>query len=100
VSGGARLVVALAIVATTLGALAPAAGAHATLERTSPERGAVLETPPKEVTLAFDEPVEAAFGALRVFDAKGTPVTTGALRRPRDRGSRSRSRSSPTAPTP
>jgi copper transport protein len=42
----------------------------------------VLGTSPKEVTLAFDEPVEAAFGALRVFDARGTPVTTGALRRP------------------
>ena len=81
-SGGTRLVVVLAIVATGLGALAPAAGAHATLEQSHPERGAVLQTPPKEVALSFDEPVEAAFGALRVFDAKGNPVTTGALRRP------------------
>ena len=81
-SGGARLVVVLALVATALGALAPAAGAHATLEQSSPERGAVLQTPPKAVALSFDEPVEAAFGALRVFDAKGNPVTTGALRRP------------------
>ncbi len=79
---GARLGVALAIAATALGALAPAAGAHATLEQTSPERGAVLETPPNEVALGFDEPVEAAFGALRVFDGKGKQVKTGPLRRP------------------
>src|SRR3954451_6203234 len=78
---GARLGVALAVAATALGALAPAAGAHATLEQTHPERGAVLETPPNEVTLAFDEPVEAAFGALRVFDDKGTQVKTGRRRR-------------------
>ena len=86
-SGGARLVVALAIVATALGALAPAAGAHATLERTYPARGAVLETPPKEVALGFDEPVEAAFGALRVFDGRGKQVKTGPLRRPGDKSS-------------
>ena len=79
---GPRLGVALAIAATALGALAPAAGAHATLEQTHPERGAVLETPPKEVSLGFDEPVEAAFGALRVFDGKGKQVKTGPLRRP------------------
>ena len=82
---GARLGVALAIAATALGALAPAAGAHATLEQTHPERGAVLETPPNEVSLGFDEPVEAAFGALRVFDGKGKQVKTGPLRRPGDK---------------
>ena len=97
-SGGARLVVALAIVATGLGALAPAAGAHATLEQSHPERGAVLETPPKEVALGFDEPVEAAFGALRVFDAKGQAGEDGAAAADRARelgarGRRSRARS-------
>jgi copper transport protein len=79
----ARIVVVLALVAAAAASVAPAAGAHAMLERSSPERGAVLERPPGQVTLAFDEPVEAAFGALRVFDAKGDEVRTGPLRKPR-----------------
>jgi copper transport protein len=82
VSIRARLALGLALAAAAAGAAAPAASAHATLETTSPERGAVLEKPPEQVTLGFDEPVEAAFGAVRVFDASGTQVRTGPLRRP------------------
>ena len=78
-----RIVVVLALTVAAAGTVAPTAGAHATLERTSPERGAALRTTPGQVTLAFDEPVEAAFGALRVFDAKGDQVRTGPLRKPR-----------------
>ncbi len=84
---GARLGVALAVAATALGALSPVASAHATLERTSPERGAVLEQPPEEVVFGFDEPVEAAFGAVRVFDGRGRQLKTGPLRRPGGRSS-------------
>ncbi len=62
---------------------APAAAqAHATLERTAPAQGATVAEPPREVEFHFSEPVEASFGALRVFDAAGDEVQSGELLRP------------------
>jgi methionine-rich copper-binding protein CopC len=66
-----RLLAALLTALAVAVALPAAASAHATLEASTPERGAVLERPPATVTLRFDEPVEIAFGAIKVFDAKG-----------------------------
>jgi copper transport protein len=64
-------------------ALAPASAlAHATLEASSPERGAKLDAVPAQVVLRFDEPVEASFGALRVFDQAGREVQSGKPFRP------------------
>jgi copper transport protein len=55
--------------------IAPAqASAHATLEGTSPARGAVVPSQPGAVIFRFDEPVEGNFGAVRVFDASGAEV--------------------------
>ena len=79
-----------AILAVTLLALALApavASAHATLEATVPARGARLARAPAQVTFRFDESVEASFGALRVFDARGHQVQTGAAFHPGGRGS-------------
>ena len=56
----AAILVALAVV--------PAAGAHARLITTEPANDAVLEQSPRFVLLRFDEPVETAFGAIRVYD--------------------------------
>jgi copper transport protein len=76
-----RRALALAVVAL---ALAPAAaGAHARLETTSPERGVTVAAEPQTVVFRFDEPVEATFGAVRVFDASGRRVDDGRLVRPR-----------------
>jgi copper transport protein len=61
---------------------APAAGAHAILQNTVPQRGATVATQPKLVELRFDEAVEGSFGAVRVFDAEGERVETGSVRRP------------------
>src|SRR5262249_31952328 len=62
---------------------APAvASAHATLEATVPARGATLDTVPAQVVFKFDEPVEASFGALRVFDAQGKEVQAGSAFHP------------------
>jgi len=84
-----RTILAAALAAAAaLCVLAPDAGAHATLERSVPERGAVLDRPPAKVELGFDEPVEAAFGAVRVFDAAGEQVGTGPVTRPGGDGSR------------
>jgi copper transport protein len=78
-----------ALSATALGVLvlAPAAAqAHATLEATSPARGADLKTAPRAVTFMFDEPVEGNFGAVRVYDAKGRRVDDTKVVHPGGRG--------------
>ena len=69
------LAVAILVVGTT-------ATAHATLEASTPERGAKLDAVPSQVVLRFDEPVEASFGALRVFDQQGREVQAGKPFRP------------------
>ena len=75
---GRALALTLALVA-----LVPASAlAHATLEETTPQRGAQLDAAPKDVVLRFSEPVEAAFGAVRVFDASGEQIQVGDVFRP------------------
>ncbi len=64
-----------ALVAAMVCAVAPAAAsAHAILEATSPQRGAVLPHQPDAVIFRFDEPVEGNFGAVRVYDSRGNEV--------------------------
>jgi len=81
-------VIRRALVAAVLALLvAPAvASAHATLLGTSPQRGAQLKTAPAQVDFRFDEAVEAAFGALKVFDPQGNQVQTGNAFHPGGRG--------------
>jgi copper transport protein len=76
---------ALAIGVVAWAAYAAPAGAHATLQATEPARAGAVEPAPAEVVLRFDEPVEVAFGAVRVFDARGREVQEG---KPFPRGSR------------
>jgi copper transport protein len=69
--------------ALALLAVAPSSAlAHATLEASTPERGAKLDAVPQQVALRFDEAVEASFGALRVFDQSGREVQAGKPFRP------------------
>jgi copper transport protein len=65
---------ALLLALAALAVAAPAASAHATLEGTTPARGAALKAEPEQVVFRFNEPVEGTFGAVRVFDAKGARV--------------------------
>jgi copper transport protein len=65
-----------------LAAAAPASG-HAILQQTSPARGVTVEKQPKLVVFRFNEPVEGAFGAVRVFNASGERVDTGDVLRPK-----------------
>ena len=82
-----RLGLAAAVAAVGALAVAPAAAlAHASLEATSPARGADLKTAPRAVTFRFDEPVEGNFGAVRVFDAKGGRVDDNRVVHPGGRG--------------
>jgi copper transport protein len=73
-----RLVVASLVVAAALvvGAAAPA-GAHARLVEAVPADRSALDAAPSEVRLTFDEPVTAATGALRVFDAQALRIDRG-----------------------
>ncbi len=77
-----KLAVACALLAAAL-ALPATAGAHAVVVGTTPERGASVERAPERVTFRFNEPVESAFGALRVFDARGDRVDAGGTEHPR-----------------
>jgi copper transport protein len=77
---------ALAVALAALALLPQAASAHALLNATTPERGARLDAAPEQVTLRFSEPVEAEFGAVRVFDSKGREVQAGRAFHPGGRG--------------
>jgi methionine-rich copper-binding protein CopC len=45
--------------------------AHATLVGASPPQGGEVSKPPEHVRLRFNEPVDAAFDPLKVYDAQG-----------------------------
>ncbi len=62
-------------------ALPSAASAHAYLIRTSPVASGVLESPPKTVSLTYDEAVEPRFAIISVTDAAGKQQTTGPVQR-------------------
>ena len=81
------VLVAIAVLLAALAA-APAAGAHARLISTEPSNDAVLAQRPQSVLLRFDEPVETAFGAIRVYDARAHRVDSGKVERPSEREAR------------
>ena len=51
------------------------AWAHATLTSASPAKDAVVTTAPKEISLQFNEKLEAGFSNARLFDSTGREVT-------------------------
>lgn len=55
---------------------------HASLVGSTPQRGAELKASPPEVVFEFSEPVEASFGAVKVFDSAGEEVQSGEPFRP------------------
>jgi copper transport protein len=61
---------------------APDASAHAVLESSTPTAGTVLREQPDRVELRFDEPVEAALGAIKVVGGDGSRVDTATVTRP------------------
>jgi copper transport protein len=83
------VLVAVAAILVAL-VLVPVAGAHARLITTEPANDAVLEQSPRLVLLRFDEPVESAFGAIRVYDARARRVDTGEVEQPSDMQVRTR----------
>lgn len=62
-------------------AWAQPAAAHAVLLRSDPSPQSTVSDPPNSVRLEFSEPVETAFGAVRVYDVDGKRVDRGQVRR-------------------
>ncbi|MDO8362551.1 MAG: copper resistance protein CopC [Actinomycetota bacterium] len=52
--------------------------AHASLVASTPAANSVLEDPPAEIVLDFDEAIEGQLASIRVFDASGSAVELGA----------------------
>ena len=75
---------ALAATLSGLAALAVAApgAAHTELLANDPESGAVVAASPRQVRLEFSEPVQTAFGAVRVYDGQARRIDRGPLERP------------------
>lgn len=57
------------------------ASAHAALIRSAPASDQIVKTSPTTVTLTFNEPVETALGAVRVFDGNAARVDVGTTTR-------------------
>ena len=78
-----RRLAATAVVAVfALGLPAEPASAHAVLLRTDPSPQTTVTGKPGALRLVFSEPVEAVFGAVRLFDVDGERVVTGEARHP------------------
>jgi copper transport protein len=74
----------IALILASLGAaclLPSAASAHAYLEKTVPAASVVLNAPPPNVQLTYDEAVEPRFAIISVTDAQGRQETTGPAQR-------------------
>ena len=67
-----NILFATAMAAATLAS--PAAFAHAKLIASSPEANATLAAAPKQITLTFNEKVEAAFSSITLADGAGKAV--------------------------
>jgi copper transport protein len=80
VSSRRWIIAALTAVSAAL-VLPAAASAHAYLIKTSPVASGVLDTPPREAALTFDEAVEPRFAIVSVTDASGKQQTTGPAQR-------------------
>ncbi|HZO33791.1 MAG TPA: copper resistance protein CopC [Gaiellaceae bacterium] len=75
-----RVIAAFAACAVAL-ALPAAASAHAYLTKTAPAASVVLNTPPRQVSLTFDEAVEPRFAVISVTDVNAHSLTAGPLHR-------------------
>ncbi len=69
-----RLPGVLALAALWLTVCCAPAFAHARLVQETPASGASLAEPPEQVRLRFNEPVDAEFDPVKVYDAEGDRV--------------------------
>jgi copper transport protein len=81
VTRAGRIVGALVAVVLCLAVMPEVASAHAYLIRTSPTASRVLNAPPRQVSLTYDEAVEPRFAIISVTNVGGHQETTGPVRR-------------------
>jgi copper transport protein len=76
-----RLLVGFAVVCGTIALFATPAFAHATIQGSEPAQSASLPSgsPPRAVTVRFDQPVTVSADSIQVFDGSGKRVKTGAV---------------------
>jgi copper transport protein len=75
-----RIVLALVVVAVWI-VVPESASAHAYLIKTVPAAAGVLDVPPPDVQLTYDEAVEPRFAIISVTNAAGKQETTGPVKR-------------------
>jgi copper transport protein len=74
----ARLCVVPTLAGIFLIATAAPAWAHAILKSTNPPKDGVAAQAPGQISLTYNENVEVAFGAIRIYTCAGKRLTTGA----------------------
>ena len=67
------------------GAISSSAGAHAFPSGEEPKVGSTVATPPTQVVIRFDNPIEQLFAKLEVTDDSGHDVTSGKPQRSDDK---------------
>ena len=72
-----RTIILLAASAALVLSGTASALAHAHLVRATPAAGGTVQTPPSEVTLHFNEKLEAKFSSVVVRDSNGKQIDTG-----------------------
>ena len=75
-----RALVAGALCLVMLGVSAGDVNAHAIVKATIPAIDSTVQSPPAQVVMTFNEPVELAFGAIRVYDSNRGRVDEGEAR--------------------
>ncbi|MDQ1437512.1 MAG: copper transport protein [Acidimicrobiaceae bacterium] len=75
-----RLLAAVVVAFAVAPAWLAAADAHALVRETRPSADQTVTQPPTRVFMRFNEPVEIAFGAIRVYDTDGHRVDRGKAR--------------------
>lgn len=73
----ATAIVLLTVAALWLTTVAPPADAHASLQSSDPAGGSIVEQPPTQVTLTFNENVEPDFNQIQVTDPAGNRADAG-----------------------
>jgi copper transport protein len=81
VSRRGRIAAAIAAVVGVSAVVPSVASAHAYLIRTVPAASGVLDAPPPNVQLTYDEAVEPRFAIISVTNAAGRQETTGSVHR-------------------
>jgi copper transport protein len=75
-----RVLLALAFACVSVVGFVAPAHAHAIVRETQPAADATVPEAPTAVVMRFNEPVELAFGAVRVYDTNGRRVDRGSPR--------------------